>query len=275
MPRPPTRTAPLPPELERYRRAMHRVEGWLTETDVRLLALASDAQQASGVVGDLVEIGAYHGKLAIVLGHLARPGERVVVCDLFGRQPIHDENRRQCSRYYADLTPTAFQENWRRFHGKRPVTIVEEDSTVWAGRGVDGARLVHIDGGHAYDVVVADLRTSRAMATEGAIVVLDDYRHDGLPGVGAAVWHAVATEGLVPLCASGAKLYAAWGPVPADVVTGFAERVRATFGTRVESHVIEANEVLVVASSVSWTPRALASRVLPRSVHAAVRTVVR
>jgi hypothetical protein len=39
-----------------------------------------------GVVGDLFEIGVHHGRSALLLSHMARTGEWVRVCDLFGAQ---------------------------------------------------------------------------------------------------------------------------------------------------------------------------------------------
>jgi len=253
---------------------MGRIQGWLAETDLRLFALVDDAQRERGIVGDLVEFGAYHGKLAIALGFLAGPDERVVVCDLFDDLPQGEENRRESSRYYADLTRAAFDANWRHFHGSRPVTVVQEDSTVWGGRGVEAARIVHLDGGHAHEVVVADLRTSRALARDGAIVVLDDYRRDGLPGVAAAAWGAVATEGLVPLCLSSAKLYATWGPPDPALAAALSDRVHATFGARVDTQVVGGRPVLVVAP-VPGVASTLASRLVPARARSLLRSLRR
>jgi len=44
----------------------------------------NELQHAEGKTGDLLEIGVYRGKSAILLGYLLQGEERLVLCDLFG-----------------------------------------------------------------------------------------------------------------------------------------------------------------------------------------------
>src|SRR5262249_22806874 len=42
-------------------------------------------------------------------------------------------------------------------------------------------------------------------------VVFDDYRTEHCPGTAAAVWEAMATDGLKAVCVSANKFYGTWG----------------------------------------------------------------
>jgi hypothetical protein len=58
--------------------------------------------------------------------------------------------------------------------------------------------LIFIDGGHTYEVALADLRNMRAMANAGTIVVIDDITPWRPCGVGpTAAWLQSLREGLV------------------------------------------------------------------------------
>ena len=61
-------------------RGIHTVEGWFGRGDAEVF-LAVDAEQAHR--GDLLEIGVYLGKSAVLVGYMQRPDERFVICDLF------------------------------------------------------------------------------------------------------------------------------------------------------------------------------------------------
>lgn len=60
------------------------IHGWFEAHG--LFALIDSAQRASGVRGDLFEIGAHHGKSAVMLGNMAAETETIAVCDIFGEQ---------------------------------------------------------------------------------------------------------------------------------------------------------------------------------------------
>src|SRR5258706_12290334 len=68
--------APLVHDVWKLARAL---PGWFTVDDCGHFALVLELQAALGVRGDLLEIGAYHGRSACALGHHARPGQRVIL----------------------------------------------------------------------------------------------------------------------------------------------------------------------------------------------------
>src|SRR5689334_17639302 len=59
------------------------IRGWFTPIDHRVFTGLLD-EQAESTPGDLVEIGAFMGKSAVVIGGYTRADERFVVIDLFG-----------------------------------------------------------------------------------------------------------------------------------------------------------------------------------------------
>lgn len=52
-----------------YLRALDSIDGWLYPEDVLLFQEIDALQGLSKVTGDLLEIGVYHGKSAILLGY--------------------------------------------------------------------------------------------------------------------------------------------------------------------------------------------------------------
>jgi hypothetical protein len=198
----------LLPTIDEYLAHMHElVLGWFEDVDAAVFRAIDDAQGAGGVKGDLLEIGTYLGKSAILLGYLLRPQERLVVCDLFTNEDLNPDLDADAP-FYGQLSRVAFEENYSRFH-RRPPTVIERSSTELADEGLERSfRIVHVDGSHRFDVVRQDISTALDLVVDGGIVVIDDYRT--IPhalGVAAAVWEAVTSGRLVPVVASGQKLY--------------------------------------------------------------------
>jgi Glycosyl transferase family 2/Methyltransferase domain len=196
------------PTVDEYVAHMHElVLGWFYDLDVLVFRAIDAVQRAAGVEGDFLEIGAYLGKSAILLGYLLRPQERLVVCDLFTNEDL-DPDLDADGKYYVELSRTAFEENYARFH-RRPATVIERSSTELMNEGLGHSfRIVHVDGSHRYDIVRQDIVTALEMVVDGGIVVVDDYRT--VPhalGVAAAVWEAVIDGRLIPLLTTEQKFY--------------------------------------------------------------------
>jgi hypothetical protein len=196
------------PTVDEYIARMHElVPGWFDNVDATVFRAIDEVQRAAGIEGNLLEIGAYLGKSAILLGYLLRPEERLVVCDLFTNEDI-DPGLEADAAYYLELSRAAFEENYGRFH-PRPATVIERSSTELADERLGRSfRIVHVDGSHRYDIVRQDIANAREMVVDGGIVVVDDYRT--VPhalGVAAAVWEAVTDGTLVPLLTTEQKFY--------------------------------------------------------------------
>ncbi len=69
------------------------VPGWFHPEDRKVFVGLNQIQRECSVSGNVLEIGAYKGKSAILLGYELKAGERMVICDLFGMPPETVEER--------------------------------------------------------------------------------------------------------------------------------------------------------------------------------------
>lgn len=201
------------PSASEYWRSRTSIVGAFWDTDFRLFDALLAAQESMGVTGDLLEIGALYGKSAILLGVHARPEETVHVCDVFEQEAAGDANQAENDSSYPGLARDKFESNYRTYVDRDPHVIQEFSTSIATHVDPGTLRFAHVDGGHLFETVVDDLRNVRALLGPQGIVVLDDFRALHTPGVAAAAWAAVVSDGLVPFATSEQKLYATWGPV--------------------------------------------------------------
>ncbi|MFC1404375.1 MULTISPECIES: class I SAM-dependent methyltransferase [Streptacidiphilus] len=211
----PSQTAqPKAPRPER----LDDIPGWFFANDRVLFDwFLGDFQRE--VHGDLLELGVYLGKSAVLLGHYLHPDEKLTVCDLFDSEVADDEaNGAEVADFYqSTLSRVRFEQNYLAFHDTLPEIIQAPTSALADGRVPAGScRFVHVDASHLYEHVVGDIQVAREVLLPDGVVVLDDYRTEHTPGVAAAVWQAVLDHGLHPICVSPQKFYGTWGdPEPA------------------------------------------------------------
>jgi hypothetical protein len=189
-------------------RASRRAPGWLAPVDAAALLVIGDLQRTSRIRGDVLEIGVYKGKSAILLGGVIDPSEALHVCDTFGMEVDDELNRSENQESYADLALEDFTRRYNEIHTRPPIVHVCPSSALFDKIDA-GFRLVHIDGSHLFHHVRDDLRLAREISPDG-VVVCDDYRKKGVPGVAAAVWESVVQGGLRPAVLTGSKFYGAW-----------------------------------------------------------------
>jgi predicted O-methyltransferase YrrM len=258
--------------IEYCRTGIRSVPGWFADDDAFLFVLVDAAQRQVGVCGDLLEVGAYLGQSAILLGYLARDAERVHVCDVFDEPAALDaESGREWNRFYGSLTRDRFEANYRRFHSTMPEVhhALSDDTLPALASG--SFRFVHVDGSHAYQTVRSDALATKRLLAPGGIVVFDDMTTRHTPGVQAAVWEAVAVDGLVPLALTN-KLYATWAPHP--IVDELGRCIAdSDLVNVVEEHSVSGSRVLEVAMEAPAESRA--RRVLRGLVPPAVVSAVR
>jgi SAM-dependent methyltransferase len=161
--------------------------------------------------GDLVELGVYLGKSAALMGRFVGAGETFTVCDLFGLEPDSDANRRENAKSYATLTRPAFEGNYLALFDELPNIVQNYSSAIVDHVEAGSVRFLHVDASHHYEHVVVDIESAAKLLQPDGVVVFDDYRSDHTPGVSAAVWEAVFTKGLQPICLTHQKLYATFG----------------------------------------------------------------
>ncbi|MFF1687649.1 MULTISPECIES: class I SAM-dependent methyltransferase [unclassified Streptomyces] len=194
------------------RRPIHLddVPGWFPPLDQLLFTWLLEGQARREVRGDLLELGVYMGKSAVLLGRHLHRAEKFTVCDLFEGDAPDDANQAESTKSYASLTRQAFEENYLSFHDELPKVVQAPSSVISTEVDPGTCRFVHIDASHLYEHVYGDIGAARELLAPGGIVVLDDFRSEHTPGVSVAAWEAVLNRGLRPLCLSTQKLYATW-----------------------------------------------------------------
>ncbi|MFF3437342.1 class I SAM-dependent methyltransferase [Streptosporangium sp. NPDC002721] len=192
-------------------KSLDRIPGWFWGTDQRLFEWILSGQATEDSPGDLLELGTYLGKSAVMIGAHARPGEVFTVCDLFESEAPEAANDAETSRSYSALTRDRFEENYLTFHDALPRIVHGPTSIILDHVAAESCRFVHVDASHLYVHVRQDVLSARKVLRPDGIVVFDDYRSVHTPGVAMAVWEAVSKLGLEPICVSTQKLYATWG----------------------------------------------------------------
>jgi SAM-dependent methyltransferase len=186
------------------------IPGWFRRIDYLMFTSFLASQEEPG---DLVEIGVFMGKSAVVIDEYVRPGEKFVAIDIFGDQSLlgdadeDAENAAENRKYYPRLTRDRFEEHFLSVRPSLP-TVVQANSTEVVKYVEPGAaRFIHVDASHLYAGVAADARSVKQLLRPGGVVSFDDWRNAKCPGVAAAVWEAVIRDGMIPVATTRNKLY--------------------------------------------------------------------
>jgi hypothetical protein len=197
-----------------YLSAKDSVPGWFLDIDAQLFVGVNALQTARGIRGNVLEIGTYYGKSAILLGYCLQPGERLVISDIFEQtDSLTAEGMAEHETYHATLRQKEFERHYRRFHSCLPDLIVGSSLQLDRAGLARQFRLVHVDGGHEYEVVKEDMLTTQALLGPGGIVIFDDWSQPHCPGVAMALWESYQPTNLIPLGFTDSKLYATWDPI--------------------------------------------------------------
>lgn len=234
------------------------ITGWFNWLDHKLFTTFLAGQEQSEP-GDLVELGVFMGKSAVVVGDYLRAGERFVVVDLFGDMSLlgsgsdDNANRSENAKSYPRLTRERFERNYLALHGSLPV-VVQGPTTLVVDHVEPGqARFIHVDASHLYAGVSADCRNAETLLRPGGVVSFDDWRNAKCPGVAAAVWETMARRSLVPVATTPNKLYAVSGDASAAL-----DLLRALVSELPDRYVSEEHDLLG-ATVVRLTTRKAAS----------------
>ncbi|MFD5087861.1 class I SAM-dependent methyltransferase [Kitasatospora sp. NPDC058406] len=258
------------------------IPGWFFRLDQEAFRHLLAAQSTAGRTGDILELGTYLGRSAVLLGDHLRPGERLTVCDLFDSEAGDADNAAEMTMSYrTSLTRAAFEANYLAFHPRLPEIVQAPTSVLADGRiPADSCRFVHVDASHLYEHVAGDIEVARAALAEDGLVVLDDYRSEHTPGVSAAVWQAVFTGGLRPVLLTPMKFYGTWGDAEAVRRILLARDWRAEGFTVDEDTiagvpVVRLNNAVRSGAAPRSTPRRLLLDLLPPVATRTVRRALR
>lgn len=155
---------------------MQKAEGWLFPDEAYLLFDATVAAARRHPDGTIVEIGSFHGRSTIILGHAAKtvstPPPRVVAID----------------PHEGSLTKRTTAPSWDSFVRNIGMaglsTVVEpirkrSTDVEWS----DPISILMIDGLHDYASVAADYRKFSAFVPYGGLVAFHDYSNPDFPDV--------------------------------------------------------------------------------------------
>lgn len=201
------------PAVQAYIERIYEIPGFFGPLDAVLFARLFEVQDDVSVVGDVLEIGCWHGRSAIMLEYLKSEEEVLHVCDLFDDPPPTRAGMVELAASSGPMPSRAEFEAWfRSFHPRIPLIHQTASSALSATElGLNRFRFVHVDGSHTHEMVSEDIALACELATEGAVLVFDDYANVGHPGVASALWPAVMERGLKPFAASPSKLYVSLG----------------------------------------------------------------
>jgi predicted O-methyltransferase YrrM len=171
-----------------------------------------EAGLAGGEVGPLLEVGTYCGKSAVYLGAAARARGTVLFTVDHHRGSEenqagwehHDERLVDPRTGRMDTLPW-FRRTIEDAGLEDVVVAVVGPSTTVARPWATPLGLLFIDGGHAFDVAVADYRSWSPHVAPGGVLVFHDVFEDPAAGGQAPfeVWKRAVADGFVPESTSG------------------------------------------------------------------------
>ena len=193
------------------------IPGWFMPIDQAAFAWTLEFQNRTEPPGDLLELGTYRGKAAVLMGQKLKEGEKLTVCDLFDDVATHEAVDPTEQRFFRRDVPgrAEFERNSLAFHPALPNIVQGLTDEITQHLAPGSVRFAHIDAGHTYDAVRSDIASCKALVRKGGILAFDDWRKANTAGVSAAMWEAILNEGLRPAISTEFKFYATWGdPVP-------------------------------------------------------------
>ena len=171
------------------------------------------AGRDAGSVGPLLEVGSYCGKSAVYLGSAARAAGALLFSVDHHRGS--EENQAGWEHHDAELVDPAtgrmdtlpfFRRTIERAGLEDVVVAVVGDSPAIAAHWRTPLGLVFVDGGHAFDVVLADYEAWSPHVAAGGVLVFHDVFEDPRDGGQAPfeVWkRAVASGMFTPVSTTG------------------------------------------------------------------------
>ena len=163
--------------FEDYMRSFSDVAGWFPVPAAAIWDCLLDFQEASGVNGNLMEIGVWKGKSA---GCAALHCRREEFCLFVDPLPLADA-RETISRLVPKARCKYLQET-SQLLPRYPVLKETLGSFRW----------IHIDGEHSSEAVAGDLRLAADLVCSRGIVVVDDFFSPSYPQVTQSVFQFIA-----------------------------------------------------------------------------------
>lgn len=146
------------------------VEGWFSELAVAMSDIFLTFQSLKSVNGDFLEIGAWHGRSAILWLMHARKNEKTFVVDLEARGPLAMNLERVSNavdREFVLMKGSSFR-------------IPDSGFQIEYRRKM---RLVHIDGDHTAPGVYNDIQIGHGLLHMNGVMIVDDFMNPRFPQI--------------------------------------------------------------------------------------------
>jgi predicted O-methyltransferase YrrM len=144
--------------FERLHDKAQTIDGMLSRFSMAVLDMLLAYQRATDVRGDIIEIGIYKGKSAVILGNYLNPGERLTLVDV---QDILDRDALAGFENATDLLITD--------SGKLPETLPDFQKRL------QSFRLIHIDASHGFHETYRELEIAEQLLAPRGVIALDDF----------------------------------------------------------------------------------------------------
>lgn len=165
---------------------LRALPGWLGWVDFQILKLLL-AEQGPSTQSAVAEIGVHHGKSFIALAGFSG-ARKLCAIDLFGDQKrnLDRSGKGDKARFLQNLKEFGVREDRLTLFQSASEDVRPKDLMDAVGR----VGLFHIDGGHHVKVVTSDLELACAVATDDAVIVLDDVFRPEWPEVSVATFQS-------------------------------------------------------------------------------------
>lgn len=190
-----------------YLKKTKEIQGWLSFHDVTAIHMLLSLQNELMIKGDILEIGVYQGKSAILLGHFIDDDTKLYVCDVFEDVP-EGLNGSEISRSYQIVSLNQFKSNFLLYHKVLPEICNGSSLELPQLLGSNTFRFIHIDGSHLYEIFSKDLAFSTEhLIHRGGVIAIDDFRASHTFGVALETWNLIHDGVYLPIISTSAKIY--------------------------------------------------------------------
>jgi Methyltransferase domain len=185
------------------------LKGWISYTDSLIIQTLLWLQNSHGVDGDLMEIGVYEGKTAILIASYLKNDEEFHACDVFDSKISSVDNFLEViNSYPGGVSQKRFETNFAKIIKRRPHMHVCESSELHEKMFLSNFRFIHIDGSHLYDSVKSDSEFGIKMLLDSdAFLVFDDYREMHGTAINYVIFDLMKSKIIHPIIFSANKAY--------------------------------------------------------------------
>ena len=150
-----------------------QIEGWFNLGSLRVWDAFLSHQAAQSLTGNMLEIGVWKGRSAVVLASYMAPSERLFLVDLYLKK---DDILKSLSSISCDLDQVALLQTRSKLIKSSQEFHSMEEKCRW----------IHIDGQHAGYSVWHDMAISDQCLAPKGLLVLDDFFSPAYPQITVA-----------------------------------------------------------------------------------------